>query len=197
MEWNGKIANSSMLRLPVPGPLVVHKDHIEGNSFGSPLHHGIEHSVLYALGLKSANTFFSSIGRNSYEPGSMGENVTLDDLDETQISVGDLFQFGEVLAQATWPRTPCGKVNIRAQHDEAQKAMQASGRSGVYFRVLKPGKIHLTDSVVRVERSSHPVLISDLYRNLVAGFQPSAEEIALFKANGAFPKKMMEKWSTV
>ena len=36
MEWNGKTIKSSMLKKPIDGPLVVHLDHIDGDSFANP-----------------------------------------------------------------------------------------------------------------------------------------------------------------
>ncbi len=197
MEWRGKSVVSSMLRHPVAGPLVVHRDHIEGNFFQAPQVHGLEFAVLYAYGVTSALTLMKLLGRSEYEAGSLGENVTLDNFDESQISVGDIFQFGEVCAQAVYPRIPCGKLNFRLQHPEAQKAMQDCGRSGVYFRILQPGKIFRTDEVSCVELAPHRFLISDLYRKMVSGRPLDRAEMELAVANGAFPQKALDKWTAL
>ena len=194
MEWQGRSVLSSMLRRPVPGPLVVHLDRVEGNSFASPQFHGLESGVLYAYGVKSALTFLHLLGLPTFVPGAVGEVVTVDDLDETQVSVGDIFQFGEVRAQATYPRIPCAKVNIRMQHAQGQKAMQDCGRSGIYFRVLKPGRIYMTDSVQRVELAQHRFMIADVYRNAVGSAPLPREKLELAIKNGAFPLKALEKF---
>jgi MOSC domain-containing protein YiiM len=141
MEWKGKSINSSMLKHPVPGPIVVHHDRIEGNSFAQPQFHGAIDNVLYAFGVTSALEFVKTLGLSTYAPGATGETVTLDQLDEFDVSVGDKFKFGNVIAEASYPRIPCGKVNFRMQHERGQKAMQECGRSGVYFRILQPGTI--------------------------------------------------------
>lgn len=195
MEWNGQSVVSSMLRHPVPGPIVVHEDCIEGNAFGAPQLHGLEHAVLYAYGMQSALTFVRRLGLEAYEPGSVGENLTLDHLDEAEVSVGDIFDIGEVRIQAVYPRVPCGKVNFRMRHAEGQKAMQACGRSGIYFRVLRAGKIHRTDIVRLAVRAEHRFPIADLYRKMVAGEQLTRREMELALRNGAFPKKAIEKWA--
>ena len=194
MEWEGKSIISSMLRHSVPGPLQVHKTHVEGNSFKDPHLHGVEHAVLYAYVIKSALTFMKLLGRNVYEPGAVGETLTLDDFDETKISVGDIFQIGEVRAQAVYPRIPCGKVNFRMQHPEGQKSMQKCGRSGVYFRILQPGKILLTDEVRLIEPAIHRMSISDLYHKMVHQIQLDPNEMKLALANGAFPQKAIDKF---
>jgi MOSC domain-containing protein YiiM len=195
MDWNGKSVLSSMLKHPVPGPLIVHRDRIEGNTFANPKAHGAIDNVLYAFGMKSALEYAALLGLTNYEPGATGETVTLDDLDEFDISAGDKFQFGSVLAEATYPRIPCGKVNFRMQHERGQKAMQECGRSGVYFRILKSGKISKTDEVKRVERAKETLFISEIYRVVVTNEKPSHELVDLALKNAAMPKKIIEKWA--
>ncbi|MEK7357289.1 MAG: MOSC domain-containing protein [Bdellovibrionota bacterium] len=195
MEWNGKSIVSSMKKESVPGPLVVHRDSIDGNTFAQPQFHGALHSVLYAFGMKSALEFAKVLGRATYEPGATGETLTLDELDEFDVSVGDIFRFGSVLAQATYPRIPCGKVNFRMQHERGQKAMQECGRSGVYFQILEPGKIALGDRGERIERAKETLLVSDVYRYIVKNETPPAEFVERAKRNGCLPKRQLEKWN--
>jgi MOSC domain-containing protein YiiM len=194
LEWKGKVVQSSIVRAPVSGPLVVHKNHIEGNSYGVPTAHGLEHKVLYAFGVESAIHFARRIELEQYEPGLLGENVTLDRFDETLISLGDVFEFGEVLAQAVYPRIPCSRVNFRLQREDALKALQDCGRSGVYFRILRPGKIFLNSHVRRVEKTPHRFPIFDLYRTLLDHRSFDLEEKQRGIANGAFPSELLEKW---
>jgi MOSC domain-containing protein YiiM len=196
IEWQGKSIMSSMLRLPVEGPLTVHEHHIDGNTYTNTNVHGTPDSVLYAYGVKSAMVYMKLLGRDTYVPGSLGENITLDDFDETQISVGDIFKFGEVWAQVVYPRIPCSKLNYRLQDDRAQKMMQECGLSGVYFRILKPGKIHKTDEVYRIESAEYPFLISHLYQKMVNGISFDHSEMEVAVANGAFPARVTKMWLT-
>ena len=196
MSWNGTSIISSMHKHSVPGPVVVHMDRVEGNTFANPEFHGAIHSVLYAFGMTSALEFSEAIGLSSYIPGSTGETVTLDHLDEFTVSVGDKFRFGQVLAEATSPRIPCRKVNFRMQNERGQKAMQECGRSGIYFRILEAGQISITDRVELVERAKEPLLISDMYRAIVKNEIPSRDFIALAQRNGA-PAIFLKKWATL
>lgn len=193
MEWQGKQVLSSMLKLPVEGPLSVQVDGINGNSFANSKWHGNRGNILYAYGLTSADDFAKRLGLPRYAPGSTGETLTLDELDETKISVGDLFEIGEVIAQATAPRTPCGKVDVRMQHPEGRQAMIESGRSGVYFRILKPGLIHKTDRVQRVEQSPFPFLISRLYELMTSQQRPTKGELQMAKKNPAFLPEILAR----
>lgn len=198
MEWQGKSIVSSMHKLPVAGPLVVNKLTIDGDSFQQPKYHGKPHSVLYMLGVPSAEIFLNELFKKNdkYVAGTVGENLTLSDFDETQISVGDVFRIGEVIAQATFPRIPCGKVNYRMQHPEGQKAMQRCGRSGVYFQILEPGKIYSTDVVERVSQSPHDFKISEAYKLIVSNAKWSDAQIQRAETNGCFPHDFVEKLKT-
>ncbi len=187
MEFDGKKIQSSMLKDPVSGPLVVSKTAIVGDSFANPKFHGTVDSVLYALGRSQALEIMRLIGRDEYTAGALGENLTLDDFDEKQISVGDVFRIGTVVAQATFPRIPCGKVNFRLGHPEGQKCMQKSGRSGVYFRILQTGQISRSDVVERIETAQNPFWISDVYGLVVSKRDLSPAETERVFANGAFP----------
>lgn len=193
MEFDGKKIMSSMLKDPVSGPLLVSKTKIDGDSFANPNFHGTNDSVIYALGVPQALEIMRRIGRETYEPGALGENLTLDDFDETKISVGDKFKIGTVIAQATFPRIPCGKVNFRLYHPDGQKSMQQSGRSGVYFRVIEPGRIAKGDSVERIEQAAYTYLISDVYKKVVTNSQWLEDEAKLVKTNGAFPADFVKK----
>ena len=133
------------------------------------------------------------LGGGEYKAGSTGETITLDHLDESQVSAGDIFQFGEVLAQATYPRIPCGKVNFRMQHPHGQQAMKDCGKSGVYFKSLRPGKIAMGDAVERIEQAEHRVPISELYEKIVKGEKLSPGMAAAARANGCIPERILAK----
>ncbi len=191
ISWEGKSAVTSMHKTSVPGPLIVHLDHIEGDSFSNPVNHGTIDSVLYMMGQDALDAYGKLLGKK-VDFGDLGENLSLDALDETKISVGDIFQIGEVVAQATFPRIPCGKVNIRMQHPKGQQLLKDVGRSGIYFRILKPGKIYLQDQVARIEESKYPFLISELYQIWNQARFANAEIYERAVKNGAFMQKALD-----
>lgn len=194
MVWQGRTIVSSMLKNPVPGPLQVGALSVDGDSFASPEFHGTPDSVLYALGLPSALKFVERLGLKDYAPGTVGENLLLSELDEELVSAGDVFRIGEVEAQATYPRIPCGKVCYRMQHADGQNAMNECGRSGVYFRILKTGRIAQTDTFERISRAAVLLPITEIYRyHLAKAWPDEAKRRAL--ENGALPKRMVEKFA--
>lgn len=73
--------------------------------------------------------------------GSLGENLTLEGLLETDVWVGDVLRFADCELQVRLPREPCGKLNIALGYSGAVRAMAKSGFCGLYLSVLTPGSL--------------------------------------------------------
>ena len=194
LEWKEKTISSSMKKKSV-NQLVVHKDHIEGDVFAEVGLHGNKDSILYIVAKTMGDQFFQKIGLGPYQNGAIGENILVDEFDESQISVGDIFQIGEVKVQATFPRRPCSKVNFRFQNPDAMKAMLDLKRSGVYFKVIQPGVIRLTDDVVRLEKAEVPFSIQEAYVLFTKQRSPTQADYEKLLKNPAFPEKQLKKLS--
>jgi MOSC domain-containing protein YiiM len=85
----------------------------------------------------------------------MGENLTVADMVETDLCVGDIHAIGTALLQACQPRQPCYKLSLRHGNKLLPRAMVQSGFSGWYYRVVRPGALGVGDAVILAERP-HP-----------------------------------------
>lgn len=73
--------------------------------------------------------------------GSMGENLTLEGLDERQVWIGDLLHFEDCVLRVSQPREPCYKFNATMGFALAAKRMVQSQHCGFYLSVHTPGSI--------------------------------------------------------
>ncbi len=73
--------------------------------------------------------------------GSIGENLTLAGLLESDVWVGDVLEFPNCTLRVTDPREPCFKFNATMGFNTAAKAMAQSGFCGFYLAVDKAGTI--------------------------------------------------------
>lgn len=89
------------------------------------------------------------------QPGAFGENLSTAGLSESNICLGDRFQLGGALLEVSQSRQPCWKLNDRFNVPNMAKRVQDSGRTGWYYRVLRPGLVHVSDVLTLVERP-HP-----------------------------------------
>jgi MOSC domain-containing protein YiiM len=78
--------------------------------------------------------------------GSMGENLTLSGLLETDVWVGDVLRFPQCVLRVSQPREPCYKFNAAMGFNTAVKAMAQSGFCGFYLRVDEPGTVQAGDA---------------------------------------------------
>ena len=84
--------------------------------------------------------------------GAFGENFTISNVLETEVSIGDIFKVGDVIVQVTQPREPCWKLARRWKVKKLSALVQQSGRTGWYFRVLQEGEIKAPDKIELIER---------------------------------------------
>jgi len=78
---------------------------------------------------------------DSLPHGSLGENLTLQGLLESQVWAGDVLKFPHCELQVRIPREPCYKFNAAMGFARASRTMAQSGLCGFYLSVLTPGSI--------------------------------------------------------
>ena len=83
---------------------------------------------------------------NSLPCGSMGENLTLAGLLETEVCAGDVLRFPDCELRVTLPREPCGKLNAAMGFARASTLMATSGFCGFYLAVNAAGSLQAGQS---------------------------------------------------
>lgn len=83
---------------------------------------------------------------DSLPPGSLGENLTLAGLLETDVWAGDVLRFPGCALRVTVPREPCYKFNAAMGFAQASKLMAQSGFCGFYLAVHTPGVLRAGDA---------------------------------------------------
>ena len=78
--------------------------------------------------------------------GSLGENLTLAGLLETQVWAGDVLRFPNCELRVTLPREPCYKLNAAMGFARASTLMATSGFCGFYLAVKSTGSLQAGQS---------------------------------------------------
>ena len=86
------------------------------------------------------------------------------DLTESEVSIGDVFQIGSSKVIATQPRMPCYKLGVKFGRMDILKMFLASGRSGIYFKVLEEGEVGAGDTIEQIRKDPNGITISDVVR---------------------------------
>ena len=117
--------------------------------------HGGPEKAVYGYALSSYAVWRRAFPEHGalWVPGGLGENVTIDGIDEEMVHIGDVVRIGAAMLQVTQPRQPCFKFALRLGDKRLPKAMIGNGRSGWYYRVIETGVLAAGDRLDLLERS--------------------------------------------
>ena len=94
-------------------------------------------------------------------PGSIGENISSHNLDDSNVHIADIYRIGSVTVQVSQPRSPCWKINSRFECYKLAKFIAQNQITGWYYRVLENGTAAIDDEIQIVERYKNSVSISE------------------------------------
>jgi MOSC domain-containing protein YiiM len=155
---DGKPLTTGIFKEPVSEPLFVTKLNFDGDGQADLVHHGGYDKAICAY----PSEHFSGWEKQyhcSFSPSAFGENLTLEELTEDEACIGDIFAVGTAVIQLSQPRQPCFKLAKRYGLPDLPLALQKTGRTGFYFRVLQEGIIQQGDKLTLVERSQTPLSV--------------------------------------
>ncbi|KAI1074876.1 pyruvate kinase-like protein [Whalleya microplaca] len=155
----------------VHDPLTASTDYIELDESGvienkTAVHDG----PVYVFFAENYEYWCNELGveRRSWDWCHWGENITLRFKDkillENDIHLGDIWRVGKtVRLEVCGSRIPCMKVAWRCgQKDTWLQSLAASGRVGVYLRVLDGGRVYPRDDVTFESFSRDPIDIATI-----------------------------------
>lgn len=128
-----------------------------GDQQGDRKRHGGAEKAVHQYPLDHYPAWRSELGDCGLleSPGAFGENLAVADIDERSVCVGDIWSLGEAVVQVSQGRQPCWRLNERFGIRDMARRVQASGRTGWYYRVLKPGRVDAGCRMRLIERP-HP-----------------------------------------
>ncbi len=150
--WHGEEVSTGIFKYPVNQPIYLGTEDVDDDNVIDRKYHGGVDKACY---LYSADhyEYWQKIYPELEMPwGMFGENLTVEGLNEAKINIGDIFRIGEAVVQATQPRQPCFKLDIRFETRGLVKQFIDAGFPGVYVRVLEKGNVKPSDSMERIER---------------------------------------------
>lgn len=162
VTWKGETVTTGIFKNPVEGRLRVGKLNLEGDRQADLSVHGGPDKAVYAYPMEHYSYWRKQLGGEELGWGMFGENFTTQGLLETSVKIGDRFRIGSAELVVTQPRVPCYKLGLKFARDDMVKLFMASGRSGVYFRVLKEGEAGAGDALEQIGREQNSLSVSDI-----------------------------------
>lgn len=148
---------SGINKMPQEGPWPVDLGGLAGDAQGDRRVHGGPDKAIHCYAFGHYTSWAAEIGPHPLlvRPGAFGENLSLDDLDEGDVCLGDRWRIGSTLLEITQGRQPCYKLNLRFGLPDMARRVQDSLRAGWYLRVLEGGTVRAGD-VVELRARPYP-----------------------------------------
>ncbi|MGB0892250.1 MAG: MOSC domain-containing protein [Flavobacteriaceae bacterium] len=163
INWKGKIVTTGIFKFPIDKPVFLDSENVKGDTICNREHHGGVEQAVYGYSMKHYDYFKELHPDLDWQNGMFGENLTLEDLDETKIHQGDTFKVGEAILEATVQRNPCMKLGVRFNDMKIVKQFWNTTMCGVYFKVLQTGFVKSGDKFEQIKSCSENPTIADLY----------------------------------
>lgn len=140
---------------------------LKGDQIADTKNHGGEDQAVYLFGQADYDWFAENEGITPH-PGLFGENLTIEGLESQSINIGDRFEIGGVVLEATSPRIPCQTFAAHLNDRLWVKKFHKANRPGVYCRVLTEGVVTAGDEVRHIPFGGEPIPVTTLmtdYKN--------------------------------
>ena len=129
------------------------------------------------------------------QPGAFGENISSLGITEQEVCIGDQFQLGTAVVEVSQGRQPCWKLAHRFTAAHMVKEVIRTGRSGWYYRVIKPGNLETGDKLELLERK-YPQWVVDQVTAMLIGNKNNTSDTAKLTELAKL-KSLSSEWRTL
>ncbi|RWX76585.1 MOSC domain-containing protein [Neorhizobium lilium] len=143
------------------GTAVLDRLGLVGDAVCNAKHHGGEDQAILLEGSLTLDWWAEQLGR-PLTPGTFGENLVIEGLDNRNVAVGDSFHVGHVVLEASCPRSPCNTLAAKMADPSFARTYTRAGRPGIYCRVVAEGTVSTGDPVRHEIYSGERIMIPDM-----------------------------------
>jgi len=163
IDYKGKIVETGIFKFPVKQAIFLGEEDVANDAVIDRKYHGGIEQAVYGYSENHYEYWKKLYPKLDWQYGMFGENLTISNLEETEIHVGNRYQLGEVILEVTKPREPCFKLGIRFGTQTVLKQFWNSSKSGIYFKVLKTGNVAVGDQLTLIQKSENTPTIAQVY----------------------------------
>ncbi|WP_299524957.1 MOSC domain-containing protein [uncultured Lutibacter sp.] len=163
INYKGKTIETGIFKKPVNHPIFLGKEDVENDVVIDRKYHGGIDQAVYAYSENHYQYWKELYPNLDWYYGIFGENLTISNLEETKIQVGNVYKLGEVILEVTKPREPCMKLGLVFGTQKILKQFWNSTKSGMYFKVLQTGNVTVNDELILITQSENYPTIAVVY----------------------------------
>ena len=165
VKWRNKTVETGIFKMPVNNPIFLDLEEVQNDNVVDRKYHGGIEQAVYAYGEQHYEYWKSLYPKKDRNYGMFGENLTISDLDETNIHIGSIYKLGEAEIEVTKPRQPCYKLGIRFNDPSIIKQFWNSSKSGIYFKILKTGYVKINNELILLKEEINKPSIAEVYQS--------------------------------
>lgn len=162
----------------------------EGDDVADKKHHGGPDRAVCLYPAEHYPQWEQELGK-TLPVAAFGENLTVTNMTEADICIGDIYKIGETVIQITQGRVPCSTIDKYTEANILLKRLIETGYTGFLARVLEEGTIYADSPIELIEKD--PARISVLHCNEVYFQNKDAEAMQRILAVDALADEWKQK----
>ena len=136
---------------------------LAGDTISDTENHGGVDQAVYVYGVPDYEWWSEELGRE-LPPGTLGENLTVTDLESADAFIGDRLHLGDVILEVTAPRIPCSTLAARMEDPTFVKRFRWAERPGLYCRVIREGEVRVGEPVTLERYPGETISAIEMFR---------------------------------
>ena len=162
IAWQGKVVRTAIWKRPVSGSVFARRLNLDGDGQADLKGHGGEHRAIMVYQLEAYRYWERELGRNDFEYGQFGENLTVEGLPDDEVCIGDRYGIGSAVFEVTQPRVTCYRVGIRMNDPQMASLLVSHKKPGFYCRVITEGEIGAGDEIQKIADGPDRISVAEI-----------------------------------
>ena len=178
IQWKKETYTTGIFKEPVEGSIFLDNRGVSGDHINNLKVHGGIDKACYAYGENYYDYWKGLYPNLQWTYGMFGENLTVSDVDETEILIGDIYKIGDAIVQVSQPRQPCNKFAAKFGSTELIRQFIDYEHPGIYFRVIQSGNVQPGDELMLDLRNNEALSLQQIFQLLYAKKEKVNAELA-------------------
>lgn len=162
IKWRGKDIKTGINKQPVNHGILLESTDVKDDHVIDRKYHGGIDQACYIYGKSQYDYWQQMYPDLDWHYGFLGENITVEDLDESSLISGQIYQLGTAKVQITKPRQPCYKLGVMLGSQSAVKTFWDAPYPGTYLKIIEQGTVQVGDQMTLIKDSVGPTIL-DMY----------------------------------
>ena len=163
LVYKGRCVQSSIRKQPISGAVSLGIYGLDGDKQADPRNHGGRAKSVYIYPSEHYKFWCEHLGRQ-LPYGTLGENLTVEGLLESELCVGDRLSVGDTILEVTQPRIPCYKLDMSVAQSGFSKTFAQSCKLGSYAKTIKGGTLSVGEEIIFTHRAPERVSVYEIAR---------------------------------